>query len=67
MLSKEEIKAKDYTFDYMLYHDNSGLAFVHTGKFKFFHALRDINLILSKERYYYSYIDTNPVSLINIS
>jgi len=66
LLTKEEIKSKDYSFDYILYPDNSGLAFVHTGQFRFFHALRDINLILSKEKYYYSYIDTNAVSLINL-
>jgi len=66
LLTKEEIKDDDYSFDFILNPDNSGLAFVHTGKFKFFHALRDINLILSKEKYYYSYIDANPISLINI-
>ena len=66
LLTKEEIKSKNYSFDYILNPDKSGLAFVHTGKFRFFHALRDINLILSKEKYYYSFIDTNAVSLINV-
>ncbi len=66
LLSKDEIKAKNYSFDYILNSDKSGLAFVHTGKFRLFHALRDINLILSKEKYFYSCIDTNEVCLINI-
>ncbi|MDP8268097.1 MAG: tetratricopeptide repeat protein [Candidatus Tenebribacter davisii] len=66
LLTKEEIKAKNYSFDYILSHDKSGIAFVHTGRFKLFHALRDINLILSKEKYFYKYIDTNEISLINV-
>ena len=65
-LSKEEIKAKNYSFDYILNSDKSGLAFVHTGKFRLFHALRDINLILSKEKYFYNLIDANVISLMNM-
>lgn len=66
LLSKEEIKSNNYSFDYILNSDKSGLAFAHTGKFRTFHALRDINLILSKERYFYSHIETNEVALINL-
>ncbi|NQT65296.1 MAG: hypothetical protein HQ554_03860, partial [FCB group bacterium] len=62
LLSKDEIKSKNYSFDYILNPDKSGLAFIHTGKFRLFHALRDINLILSKERYLYNHIDTNFVA-----
>jgi tol-pal system protein YbgF len=66
MLSPEEQKAKDYTIDYILNPNKTGLAFVHRGRFSLFHALRDINLILSKERYYYSFIDTNEIALMNL-
>lgn len=66
LVSKDEIKTKNYSFDYILNSDKSGLAFVHTGKFRLFHALRDINLILSKERYFYSCIDTNEICLTNV-
>ena len=66
LLSKEDIKAKNYSFDYILNPDKSGLAYVHTGKFRLFDALEEINQILSKKRYYYSYVDTNEVTLINI-
>ncbi len=66
LLSKEEIKSQNYSFDFILNPDKSGIAFVHTGKFRIFHALRDVNLILSKERYFYSHIDTNEISLINL-
>ncbi|MEA2095928.1 MAG: tetratricopeptide repeat protein [Candidatus Cloacimonadota bacterium] len=66
LLSKDEIKANNYSFDYILNSDKSGLAFVHIGKFRLFHALRDINLILSKERYFYSCIDTNEICLTNV-
>ncbi len=58
--------AKSYSFDYILNPDKSGFAFVHRGKFGLFHALRDVNLVLSKEKFFYSYIDTNEVSLINL-
>ena len=67
LLSKEEIKAKNYSLDYILNPDKSGLAFVHRGKLRLFHALRDINLVLSKEKYFYSYIDTNEISLMNLA
>ncbi|MFC1898051.1 tetratricopeptide repeat protein [Candidatus Cloacimonadota bacterium] len=66
MLSAEERKAKFFTIDYILNPNKSGLAFVHRGKFDLFHALRDINLILSKERYFYSFIDTNEIALMNL-
>ena len=66
ILTKEELKTKNYSMDYILNLDKSGLAFVHRGKFSLFHALRDINLVLSKEKYFYSYIDTNEISLINL-
>jgi len=66
MLSPEEQKSKSYTLDYILNPNKSGLAIVHRGKFALFHALRDINLILSKERYFYSFIDTNEIALMNL-
>jgi len=66
LLSKDEIKAKNHSFDYILNPDKSGFAFIHTGKFRLFHALRDVNLILSKERYFYDHIDPNEIALINL-
>lgn len=66
MLSPEERKGKNYSIDYILNPNKSGLAFVHRGKFALFHALRDINLVLSKDKYYYSFIDTNEVALMNL-
>lgn len=66
MLSAEELKNKDYILDYVLNPNKSGLAFVHRGKLILFHALRDINLNLSKQRYFYDHIDTNELSLINL-
>lgn len=66
MLSPEEIKSKDYILNYVQNPNKSGLAFVHRGKLELFHALRDVNLVLSKNRYYYSHIDTNELALINL-
>ncbi len=66
MLSEEEIRTKNFSLDYILNPDKSGLAFVHRGRFSLFHALRDINLVLSKEKFFYSYIDTNEIALMNL-
>ena len=66
MLTPKEIKSKKFTLGYISNPNKSGLAFTHRGKFQLFHALRDINLVLSKDRYYYSFIDPNEISLMNI-
>lgn len=66
MLTPKEIKAKSHTIDYIRNPNKSGLAFSHRGRFQLFHALRDINLVLSKERYFYSYIDPNEISMMNL-
>ncbi|MCF7793372.1 MAG: tetratricopeptide repeat protein [Candidatus Cloacimonetes bacterium] len=66
MLTPEEIKTKDYILDYVINPNKSGVAFVHRGKLELFHALRDINLSLSKERYFYNHVDTNELALINL-
>jgi len=66
MLSPDELKKKDFILDYIINPNKSGLAFVHRGKLSLFHALRDINLVLSKERYFYSHVDTNEFALINL-
>ncbi len=54
LLSKEEIKSQNYSFDFILNPDKSGIAFVHTGKFRIFHALkRDIfTVILTQMKYH---------------
>ncbi len=66
MLTPEDIKSKDYILDYVINPNKSGLAYIHRGKLDLFHALRDVNLVLSKERYFYSHVDTNEIALINL-
>jgi TolA-binding protein len=66
MLTPKEIKSRSFTLGYVQNQNKSGLAFTHRGRFQLFHALRDINLVLSKERYFYSYIDPNEISLMNL-
>ncbi|OPX29905.1 MAG: hypothetical protein B1H06_00740 [Candidatus Cloacimonas sp. 4484_143] len=66
MLTPKEIKSRNFTLGYIQNPNKSGLAFTHRGRFQLFHALRDINLVLSKERYFYSYIDPNEISLMNL-
>jgi len=65
-LSKEEIQSKDYELSYILNPDKTILAFVHRGKFELLNALQDINLVISKRKFFYSFIDTNEISLMNL-
>lgn len=65
-LSKEEIQSKDYGLSYILNPDKTILAFVHRGKFELLNALQDINLVISKRKFFYSFIDTNEISLMNL-
>ena len=66
ILSKEELKAKNYTFDYIYNADKSILAFVHRGESELLKTLQEINLIISKKKFFYSFIDTNEISLMNL-
>ncbi|MEA3476307.1 MAG: tetratricopeptide repeat protein [Candidatus Cloacimonadota bacterium] len=66
LLSKEEIQSKDYELSYILNPDKTILAFVHRGKFELLNVLQDTNLVTSKKKFFYSFIDTNEISLINL-
>ncbi|MBN1326594.1 MAG: tetratricopeptide repeat protein [Candidatus Cloacimonetes bacterium] len=66
LLSKEEIKAKNYALDYIINPNETGLAFVHRGRFELLDAIQDINTIISREKFIYNHIDTNEISLINL-
>jgi tol-pal system protein YbgF len=66
LLSKEEIKAKNYQLVYALNADKSGLAIVHRGKFELLDTLKKLNPILSKDKFFYSEIQTNELALIEV-
>ncbi len=66
MLTSDEIKAKNFTIDFIQNSDKSGLGFVQRGSSELFRALQEINTILTKERYFYSYQDTNEIALMNL-
>ena len=66
ILSKEELKSKNYELGYFTNPDKSILAFVHRGKFELLNAFLDINAKISKKRCFYSFIDTNEISLMNL-
>lgn len=66
ILSKEERKTKECVVDYIINPDKSILSFAHIGKFELLDALHDINPLLSKKKYRYSYIDANEISLMNL-
>ncbi len=66
VLSKEELKAKNYTLDYIYNADKSILAFVHRGESELLKALHEINLIMFGKKFFYSFIDTNEISLMNL-
>ncbi len=65
-LSKDELKKGNYSLDYIINPDKSGLAFVHRGRFELLDALQEINPIVSKKSFYYGFIDTNEIALINL-
>jgi len=54
ILSKEEIKSKNYALDHIINPNGSGLAFVHRGAFELFTAVQEINPIISKRYTYLS-------------
>jgi tol-pal system protein YbgF len=66
LLSKEEQKNKDNTFDFIRNKDNSILSFTETGSNDILHALKDINPLISKKRFFYSFIEPIEVSLMNL-
>ena len=66
LLTKAEIKSKDYQLEYILNADQSGLAVVHRGPFELLNILQDINTISSKTKFFYSQIQTNEIALMDI-
>lgn len=66
ILSKEEIKSRNYALDYLINPNGSGLAFVHRGPFELLNAIQEINPVISREKYIYSYIETNEIALMNL-
>lgn len=66
ILSKEELKIKNYALDYIINPNGSGLAFAHRGSFELLDAIQELNPILTKKKFLYSHIDTNEISLINL-
>ncbi|MFO7896242.1 MAG: tetratricopeptide repeat protein [Candidatus Cloacimonadales bacterium] len=66
LLSKEEIKAKNYQLVYHLNADKSGLAIVHRGNFEILDTLKKLNPILSKDKFFYAEIQSNEIALTEI-
>ena len=66
LLSKEEIKVQNYELDYIINPDKTILAFTHRGDFELLKALQDTDIIVSKKKFFYSFIDTNEISLMNL-
>jgi len=66
ILSKEEQKNKNFTFDFIKNKDNSILAFTEADTNDILHALKDINPLISKKRFFYSFIEPIEISLMNL-
>ena len=66
ILTKQDIKNKNFTFDFISNKDNSLLAFVERGRNDIFRALQDINPLVSKKRFFYTHIEPNEISLMNL-
>lgn len=66
ILTKQDIKNKDFAFDFISNKNNSILAFVERGKNDILHALQDLNPLVSKKRFFYNYIEPTEISLMNL-
>ena len=66
ILTKEDLKNKNITFDLIRGKDNSLLAFVERGQNDILRSLQDINPLISKKRFFYSYIEPTEISLMNL-
>ena len=66
ILSKEEQKNKNNTYDFIRNKDNSILSFTERGTNNILHALLEINPLISKKRFFYSYIEPTEISLMNL-
>ena len=67
LLTKEEIKDKNYNLVYQKNKDKSGLAIVHRGNFELLRILTEFNPILSpRKKFFYSYILTNEINLLGV-
>jgi len=60
------LKNKNITFDLIRGKDNSLLAFVERGQNDILRSLQDINPLISKKRFFYSYIEPTEISLMNL-
>jgi TolA-binding protein len=66
ILSKEEIKSKNYALDYIINPNGSGLAFVHRGPLELLTAVQEINPVITKQKFIYSHLDTNEITLMGL-
>jgi len=66
VLSKDEIKKNNYSLGMIFNKDKSSLSFVHKGENDLLNAVQELNFQYSRKKYFYSYIDTNEISLMNL-
>jgi Tfp pilus assembly protein PilN len=68
IFGKEELKDRKLKekYDFVINPDKSILAFAHRGEFELLKAMQEINLLLTKKKYFYSLIDPNEIALMNL-
>jgi len=66
ILTKEDIKTKNYTFDFIRNSDNSILTFVERGSNDILRVLQEINPLISKKRFFYYHVEPIEISLMNL-
>lgn len=66
ILTKEELKSKNYALDYVINPNGSGLAFVHRGPLELLNAIQEINPVITKQKFIFSHIDTNEITLMGL-
>ncbi len=65
-LSKEEIKDKSCTYDYIVNPDNTGHAFVHRGRFELLDALKGLEERSKKQKFFFDRVIPNEIALVNL-
>lgn len=65
-LSKEELKSKSSTYDYIINPDNSGHAFVHRGRFELLEALQGLEERSKKQKFFFDLVVPNEIALVNL-
>ena len=65
-IEEKKLKKGNAKYNYIINPDKSITSFVHRGEFELLNAIQEINLVASKNKYFFGAIDPNEVLLMNL-